>query len=60
MARKIHCAECTKYLGEIRDAKLMKGMAHLCPRCSGQLINPISPADVIMRAIIGRKAATRH
>ena len=31
--RKIYCSECKAYLGEIRDAKLKKGMAHLCSKC---------------------------
>lgn len=33
MARKIFCSECKTYLGEIRDAKLKKDMAHLCAKC---------------------------
>jgi len=31
--RKIFCTECDKYLGEIRDAKLLKGIKFLCPKC---------------------------
>lgn len=31
--RTIHCHVCGKYLGEIRDAKVMKGIAYLCPTC---------------------------
>lgn len=31
--RKIYCNECDKYVGEIRDATLMKGIKYLCPSC---------------------------
>ena len=31
--RKIFCTGCNKYLGEIRDAKLLKGIKFLCPKC---------------------------
>ena len=33
MANQIHCAGCNRYLGEIRDAKLLKGIKYLCPAC---------------------------
>lgn len=33
--RKIYCIECNKYVGEIRDAKLIKGLAFLCQDCQG-------------------------
>lgn len=33
MARTIHCQDCNKYLGEIRDAKLRKGIRHYCEDC---------------------------
>ena len=33
MARKIYCSECKTPLGEVRDAKLKKGMVHLCSKC---------------------------
>lgn len=31
--RKIYCNGCRVYLGVIRDAKLRKGMVHLCKNC---------------------------
>ena len=31
--RKIFCTGCEKYLGEIRNAKLLKGIEFLCPKC---------------------------
>ena len=31
--RKIFCTGCEKYLGEIRDAKLLRGIKFLCPKC---------------------------
>lgn len=31
--RKIFCTGCDKYLGEIRDAKLLKDIKFLCPKC---------------------------
>lgn len=30
---QIRCTFCNKYLGEIRDAKLRKGMGHVCDTC---------------------------
>lgn len=32
--KKIICKECNKYLGEIRDAKLRKGISFLCKECT--------------------------
>ena len=32
--RKIHCHICGQYVGIIRDAKLMKGIAFLCRDCA--------------------------
>ena len=29
----IYCSGCKRYLGEIRDGTLMKGISHLCPKC---------------------------
>ncbi|MBF0121601.1 MAG: hypothetical protein HQK79_22445 [Desulfobacterales bacterium] len=34
---EIYCAGCNKYLGEIRDAKLRKGIAYACAECSVRL-----------------------
>jgi|GEM_PF-1148648 len=30
----IHCKDCGTYLGEIRDAKLKKGMTFVCGDCT--------------------------
>jgi len=32
MARKIHCAGCGTYLGELRDATLRIDVSHLCKK----------------------------
>ena len=32
--REINCEECHTYLGVIRDAKLKKGMVHICEKCN--------------------------
>jgi hypothetical protein len=34
MPRKIYCAKCGFYLGEIRDAKLRKGTVFICVKCA--------------------------
>lgn len=34
--RTINCAGCGAYLGIIRDARLMKGIVHLCPACEAK------------------------
>jgi hypothetical protein len=34
----IFCGICKKYLGEIRDAKLRKGIAFLCAECETKRI----------------------
>lgn len=34
----IYCIGCKKYLGEIRDGKLMKGISYLCPKCETKRI----------------------
>ncbi len=36
--RKIYCAACNCNLGEIRDAKLLIGIKHLCPNCDTKRI----------------------
>lgn len=33
MARKIYCASCNKYLGEIEKARLRKDTIYLCGTC---------------------------
>jgi len=35
---KIYCVACNKYLGEIRDAKLRKGVKFLCVNCDTKRI----------------------
>lgn len=42
MSRKIHCRDCGKYLGEVRDAKLAKGIKYICAVCSAQTNNHAS------------------
>lgn len=32
--KKIHCEKCHKYLGEIRDATLRKGIVYTCSECA--------------------------
>jgi predicted SprT family Zn-dependent metalloprotease len=36
MSRKIHCMACGKYQGEIRDAKLARGIKYICAHCSAR------------------------
>ena len=36
--KRIFCKGCGKYLGEIRDAKLRKGMVYLCQNCETKRI----------------------
>lgn len=38
MARQIHCKKCSCYLGEIRDAKLKKGIVNICGKCYDEKI----------------------
>lgn len=35
MSIVISCKFCNKHLGEIRDAKLRKGISHICTECTG-------------------------
>ena len=35
-SRKINCKSCKTYLGEIRDAKLKKGISYLCRSCENK------------------------
>ena len=37
--RHILCVKCNKYVGLIRDAKLMKGLTFLCPSCTAEIID---------------------
>lgn len=34
--RKIYCQCCDTYVGTLRDAKLMKNLAFVCPTCSSE------------------------
>ena len=34
MSKKIHCHNCNRYVGEIRDAKLAKGLTFNCAKCT--------------------------
>lgn len=36
--RQINCKGCGKYMGEIRDAKLRKGLVFLCEPCDGRRV----------------------
>ncbi len=42
--KTIHCKICGKYVGVIRDAKLIKGLVFICPTCSSEY-EPITPKD---------------
>lgn len=37
LARKITCNNCQKYLGEIRDARLLKSIVYLCASCNDSI-----------------------
>jgi hypothetical protein len=34
--RKIYCSVCDKYVGEIRDATLIKGLKYICSSCDNE------------------------
>ena len=34
MSREIKCEDCSKPMGEIRDATLRKGIIHICTHCN--------------------------
>jgi hypothetical protein len=38
---KIYCCSCKKYVGEVRDASLMKGIVYLCPTCKEELLSKV-------------------
>ena len=42
---KIYCCSCKKYVGEVRDASLMKGIEYLCPTCKEELV-PIKEEEI--------------
>jgi len=29
----VYCYKCTRYVGTIRNAKLMKNLSYICPKC---------------------------
>jgi len=37
MKREIECCVCHKFLGEIRDARIVKGISYLCPKCNKKI-----------------------
>lgn len=39
--KKLYCKDCNKYLGEIREATLMKDIAFICPDCNVGLVDSI-------------------
>lgn len=41
MTRKTKCTVCARYLGEIRDAKLAVGVAHICKRCEARRLEVV-------------------
>lgn len=51
--RKIHCADCGLYLGEIRDATLRKGITYRCERCSSPQIESVP--DFLRDIVNGRR-----
>jgi len=50
--RKIFCIDCDKYLGDIRDAKLLKGIAFLCPKCEKKRTK-LSDGDSLFKTLFG-------
>lgn len=40
MTRQIHCLKCARNAGEIRDAKLAKGLCYLCQSCANEVMVP--------------------
>lgn len=45
MSRKINCLGCNTHVGEVRDAALMKGLAHICPKCQKKVVEILKPKD---------------
>lgn len=35
---KIYCCSCAKYVGEIRDGRLMNQLGFICPDCRDEII----------------------
>lgn len=58
MAREIYCADCKRFVGEIRDARLMKGLAFVCSPCeairSAAKTKPGS-VDELLNGFFGRR-----
>lgn len=40
MTRPLSCLKCKRYVGEVRDATLMKGIAYLCQGCAEEVVAP--------------------
>lgn len=66
--RKIYCV-CGKYMGEIRDATLRKGLMYLCPTCDkkrraaevAERFRPQSnPVGDFMEAVFGKGRGGNH
>jgi predicted SprT family Zn-dependent metalloprotease len=38
MTKQIYCCKCKKYCGEIRDARLIKGLQYICDKCANDPI----------------------
>ena len=54
---KIYCCVCNTYVGEVRDANLMKNLAYLCPYCKDIAVgkrNDKNDVD-ILKEIFGMK-----
>lgn len=47
----INCKKCKKYLGEIRDATLRKGVVYMCEQCSRT--EPQGQGDDILKFMKG-------
>ena len=43
--RKITCFKCSKYVGVIRDARIIKGLAFICPACQEMVDDPFKAQD---------------
>ncbi|MFH1978876.1 MAG: hypothetical protein ABII97_00600 [Patescibacteria group bacterium] len=44
--RKIHCCECSKFVGIIRDASLRKEIKYVCKECRNRWISLKSFVDL--------------
>lgn len=46
---KIYCKECSKYVGDIRDASLIKGLIYICPTCNEENNNSFLKDDIFSK-----------